>query len=108
MILENLSEIGQQLNEVIYFLNDIKDDLRIIKSKIDDIKKNVSGMSNDLKYLRGKNVFQLFEIRCQKVEYEKKKIELTSIFVDLKTKEKDLKNDTFENVVMTDLLTLDD
>lgn len=45
------------MSVAIFFLNDIKDDLRKIESKLDEIKKNVSEMSNDLKYLRGKNVY---------------------------------------------------
>ena len=57
MILENISGIGLQMSVAMSFLNDLKEDLRNIESKIDDIKKNVTELSINLQYLRGKNVF---------------------------------------------------
>ena len=45
------------MSVAINFLNDLKEDLRNIESKIDDIKKNVTELSINLQYLRGKNVF---------------------------------------------------
>lgn len=63
-----------------------------MESKIDEIKQSVNVLLTDMKYLRGKTIRQLFEMRKRKINQNRKIIELRSIYVDLKTKEKNIKD----------------
>ncbi len=44
------------MNIAISFLKDLRNDLSMIESKIDNLKKNLKEIQTDIKYLRGKTV----------------------------------------------------
>ncbi|CAD8202024.1 unnamed protein product [Paramecium pentaurelia] len=86
--IQNISEMGQQLRLVIDFVNHIRNGLLRVEGKINQIKEQLNNMGNDLKFLRGKSVIQLLEIRKWKVLKEAAEKNVKSIYVPLKTQEK--------------------
>ncbi|CAK80818.1 unnamed protein product (macronuclear) [Paramecium tetraurelia] len=65
--IENISEMGQQLRLLTDFVNHIRKGLIRVEGKINEMKEQLKSIGNDIKFLRGKSVEQLFEIRKWKV-----------------------------------------
>ncbi|CAD8080531.1 unnamed protein product [Paramecium primaurelia] len=86
--IQNISEIGQQLRLVTDFVNHIRKSLLRVEGKINQIKEQLNNMGNDLKFLRGKSVIQLLEIRKWKVLKEAAEKNVKSIYVPSKTQGK--------------------
>ncbi|CAD8190165.1 unnamed protein product [Paramecium pentaurelia] len=86
--IENISEMGQQLDLIHNFVSNIRQGLKRIEGKINQIKMQLNNMDNDIKFLRGKSVEQLLEIRKWKVLDEAAYKKIKSIYVPLKTQEK--------------------
>ncbi|CAD8215539.1 unnamed protein product [Paramecium octaurelia] len=92
----NISEMGQQLRLLTDFINHIRKGLIRMEGKINEMKEQLKIMGNDIKFLRGKSVEQLFEIRKWKVLKEAALKNAKSIYIPLITKEiyhKDEKQD---------------
>ncbi|CAD8204075.1 unnamed protein product [Paramecium pentaurelia] len=86
--IENISDMGQQLKLITDFLNYIRKGLTRFERKINIMKEQLNSMGNDIKFLRGKSVDQLFEIRKWKVLKEAAQKNIKSIYIPLKTQEK--------------------
>ncbi|CAD8117693.1 unnamed protein product [Paramecium primaurelia] len=86
--IQNISEMGQQLSLVTDFVNHIRKGLLRVEGKINQIKKQLNNMGNDIKFLRGKAVIQLLEIRKWKVLKEAAEKNVKSIYIPLKTQER--------------------
>ncbi|CAK64892.1 unnamed protein product (macronuclear) [Paramecium tetraurelia] len=85
--IENISEMGLQLRLVTDFVNHIRKGLIRVEGKINQMKEQLKSMGNDIKFLRGKSVEQLFEIRKWKVLKEAAFKNVKSIYVPLQTQE---------------------
>ncbi|CAK81361.1 unnamed protein product (macronuclear) [Paramecium tetraurelia] len=85
--IENISEMGQQLRLITDFVNHIRKGLIRVEGKINEMKEQLNNIGNDIKFLRGKSVEQLFEIRKWKVLKEAAYKNAKSIYVPLETKE---------------------
>ncbi|CAD8083964.1 unnamed protein product [Paramecium sonneborni] len=86
--LANLHEMEQQLNITLYFLIDIKKDIRGLKFKLESLEQNLENIKRDVTQLKGKSFRELFEVRKQNVLQNKKKLELTKVFVPIYCKTK--------------------
>ncbi|CAD8181198.1 unnamed protein product [Paramecium pentaurelia] len=84
---QNISEMGQQLKLITDFLNHIRKGLIRVEGKINEMKKQLNSLGNDIKFLRGKTVEELFYIRKRKVLKEAANKNVRSIYVQLKTLE---------------------
>ncbi|CAK87305.1 unnamed protein product, partial (macronuclear) [Paramecium tetraurelia] len=84
--IENISEMGQQLRLITDFVNHIRKGLIRLEGKINQMKEQLKSIGNDVKFLRGKSVEQLFEIRKWKVLKEAALKNAKSIYVSLETK----------------------
>ncbi|CAD8104437.1 unnamed protein product [Paramecium primaurelia] len=87
--IHNISEMGQQLRLITDFLNHIRKGLQRVEGKINQMKEQLDNVGNDIKFLRGKSVIQLLEIRKWKVLNVAAEKNVKSIYVPLKTQEKD-------------------
>ncbi|CAK81644.1 unnamed protein product (macronuclear) [Paramecium tetraurelia] len=85
--IENISDMGQQLRLLTDFANHIRKGLIRVEAKINEMKEQLKSMGNDIKFLRGKSVEQLFEIRKWKVLKETAFKNVKSIYLPLQTKE---------------------
>ncbi|CAD8214592.1 unnamed protein product [Paramecium pentaurelia] len=85
--IENISEMGQQLKLITDFVNHIRKGLTRVERKINKMKKQLKSLSNDIKFLRGKSVEELFDIRKSKVLKEAANKNVRSIYVPLQTLE---------------------
>ncbi|CAK73532.1 unnamed protein product, partial (macronuclear) [Paramecium tetraurelia] len=85
--IENISEMGQQLRLITDFVNHIRKGLIRIEGKINEMKEQLNTIGNDIKFLRGKSIEQLFEIRKWKVLKEAAYKNAKSIYVPLQTQE---------------------
>ncbi|CAK70857.1 unnamed protein product (macronuclear) [Paramecium tetraurelia] len=85
--IKNISEMGQQLRLLTDFVNHIRKGLIRVEGKINEMKEQLKNIGNDIKFLRGKSVEQLFEIRKWKVLKEAALKNTKSIYVPLETKE---------------------
>ncbi|CAD8089077.1 unnamed protein product [Paramecium primaurelia] len=83
--IQNISEMGQQLKLITDFVNHIRKGLTRVEGKINEMKKQVNRLSNDIKFLRGKYVEELFIIRKSKVLKEAANNNVGSIYVLLQT-----------------------
>ncbi|CAD8173679.1 unnamed protein product [Paramecium pentaurelia] len=81
------SEMGQQLKLITDFVNHIRKGLFRVEGKINEMKKQLNSLSNDIKFLMGKSVEELFDIRKSKVLKEAAQKNVRSIYVPLKTLE---------------------
>jgi hypothetical protein len=52
-----------------------------MEQKLETILENIKEIGDDVKYLRGKTVQELFEIRKKIVKRDQKHLELTSVYV---------------------------
>ena len=82
---------------VISFLKDMKKQLGRMEGKLDEMKNMLGDMADDLKFLRGKTVGQLLQMRRKRILRENLRRELDSIYVELLLKKLD-SNDQFDNV----------
>ncbi|KAM3132721.1 hypothetical protein pb186bvf_015149 [Paramecium bursaria] len=86
--LKNVENIGAILGVTVMFIQDIKKDLMRLESKLDEIRDNINTINVDLQYLKGKTVFQMLEIRKNKILHQGKIIDSKSIYIPLFVKEK--------------------
>ncbi|CAD8083708.1 unnamed protein product [Paramecium primaurelia] len=86
--IQNISEMGKQFNLTIDFINQIRKELIKVEVKIKQMKDQLNCIGNDLKFLRGKSVQQLLEIRKWKVLKEAAINNVKSLYVPLKTQRK--------------------
>ncbi|CAD8154788.1 unnamed protein product [Paramecium octaurelia] len=86
--LGNINEMQQLLNITLYFLVDIKKDLGQIMNKLENLQNTINIIGRDISILRGKSFQQLLDLRKQTVLLNKKKMDLTKIFVPLYGREK--------------------
>ncbi|KAM3137410.1 hypothetical protein pb186bvf_010590, partial [Paramecium bursaria] len=94
--LKNVNEIGDILGITINFMKDIKKDLQAIQSKLDNIINSLDQIGQDLKFLRGKTPQQLIEIRMQNILQNKMIQDSSSVYVQIRTKEYNLKDNRDE------------
>ncbi|CAD8105018.1 unnamed protein product [Paramecium primaurelia] len=85
--IQNICEMSQQLNLRTDFVNHIRKGLIRVEGKINEMNKQLNSLGNDIKFLRGKSVQELFEIRKSKVLTEAAKKNVRSIYVPLQTME---------------------
>ncbi|CAD8209585.1 unnamed protein product [Paramecium octaurelia] len=85
--IENISEMGQQLKLITDFVNHIRKGLIRVEGKINEMKEQLKNIGTDIKFLRGKSVEQLFEIRKWKVLKEAAYRNAQTIYVPLQTLE---------------------
>ncbi|CAD8121214.1 unnamed protein product [Paramecium sonneborni] len=91
IFLENLDDMSENLKISMIFLKDISKNLQAIKCKLDQLIKNVSQIGNDVRRLRGKNIYELLQIRKEKVLKQKEENELNQIYIEQRTQEFDPK-----------------
>ncbi|CAD8099983.1 unnamed protein product [Paramecium sonneborni] len=90
--IENISEMGLQLKLITDFVNHIRKGLMKVERKITQMKEQLNNIGNDIKFLKGKSVDYLLEIRKWKVLKEAAQKNVNSIYVPLKTQEKGQNN----------------
>ncbi len=73
---------------VVAFLKEQRKALLKLEEKLDNIIESLKEMQDDIRYLRGKTVLQLIEMRKKRVEDNMNNIEILSVYVDLRTLEK--------------------
>ncbi|CAK76754.1 unnamed protein product (macronuclear) [Paramecium tetraurelia] len=79
-----------QINKLkisVKWVNSLDQQLTLVEGKINKMKEQLKSIGNDVKFLRGKSVEQLFEIRKWKVLKEAALRNVKSIYVPLQTKE---------------------
>ncbi|KAM3143234.1 hypothetical protein pb186bvf_004566 [Paramecium bursaria] len=86
--LQNVQEIGNSLGITMLFIRDLKKDLVKIDQKINEIQDTLNNMNNDLQYLRGKTIYQLFDIRKNQILRNKKILDAKSIYIKIRCVEK--------------------
>ncbi|CAD8198450.1 unnamed protein product [Paramecium pentaurelia] len=85
--IKNICEMGQQLRLITDFVNHFRKGLIRVEGKINEMKKQLNSLGNDIKFLRGKSVEELFDIRKSKVLKEAANKNVRSIYVPLQTLE---------------------
>ncbi|CAD8077908.1 unnamed protein product [Paramecium sonneborni] len=86
--IDNVSEMSDAMNITLMFLKDISKDVKSIKTSIDNLQNSLQDIGNDIRKLRGKKYGELLEIRKQKILYQAQHQEIDSIYVKLKTTER--------------------
>ncbi|CAD8189845.1 unnamed protein product [Paramecium pentaurelia] len=85
--IQNISEMGQYLKLITDFVNHIRKGMIRVEEKINEMKKQLNSLGNEVKFLRGKSVEELFEIRKSRVMKEAANNNIRSLFVPLFTLE---------------------
>ncbi|CAD8084357.1 unnamed protein product [Paramecium sonneborni] len=86
---DNITDMSQRLDINLIFLKEISKDLKSLKSSIDLVLKNLNGIVNDIRKLRGKNYFELFLIRKDYILKQKMQNEIDQVHIQLQTQEYD-------------------
>ncbi|CAD8081390.1 unnamed protein product [Paramecium primaurelia] len=86
---DNITDMSQRLDINLIFLKEISKDLKNLKSSIDLVLKNVNGIANDIRKLRGKNYFELLLIRKDQILKQKQENQVDQVHIELQTQEYD-------------------
>ncbi|KAM3138317.1 hypothetical protein pb186bvf_009593 [Paramecium bursaria] len=85
--LKNLENLGDQIGVSVVFLQDLKLDLLRMDAKLNKIMDNINEIVVDLQYLRGRTIYQMLQIRQDKILYQQKVMESQKIYIPLYVKE---------------------
>ncbi|CAD8125112.1 unnamed protein product [Paramecium sonneborni] len=93
---ENVTQISNTLGITIIFLQDLKQDLLRIENSIIQMQETLDIMSKDIKYLKGRTIIELLELRMKKILQQRLIFNSDNIYIPIKTKEK-LNDSKFSN-----------
>ncbi|CAD8148995.1 unnamed protein product [Paramecium pentaurelia] len=96
-ILENVENIGNQLGITILFFQDLKQDLLRIENQIKQIQEAMESINKDLKFLKGRSVKELFEMRMKRVLQQRLVYNSDNVYIQILTKEKLQQEDKEDN-----------
>ncbi|CAD8119904.1 unnamed protein product [Paramecium sonneborni] len=102
---ENVTQISNTLGITIIFLQDLKQDLLRIENYIVQMQETLDTMSKDIKYLKGRTIIELLELRMKKVLQQRLVFNSDNVYIPIKTKVK-LNDSKFSNE-KTNLFTED-
>ncbi|KAM3138319.1 hypothetical protein pb186bvf_009595 [Paramecium bursaria] len=95
--LKNLENLGDQIGVSVIFLQDLKLDLLRMDAKLNKIMENINDIVLDLQYLRGRNIYQMLQIRQDKILNQQKVMESQKIYIPLYVKEYNYAKDQEDN-----------
>ncbi|CAD8046507.1 unnamed protein product [Paramecium primaurelia] len=103
-ILENVQNIGNQLGITVLFMQDLKQDLLRIENQIQQLQEMMENINKDIKYLKGRSVKELLEIRMQRVLQQRLIHNSDNVYIQIQTKEKNLEEgiEDSESVLFTE------
>ncbi|CAD8049460.1 unnamed protein product [Paramecium sonneborni] len=103
-ILENVQNIGNQLGITVLFFQDLKQDLLRIENQILQLQEMMENLNKDIKYLKGRSVKDLLEIRMQRVLQQRLIHNSDNVYIQIQTKEKYLEEniEDSETVLFTE------
>ncbi|CAK90852.1 unnamed protein product (macronuclear) [Paramecium tetraurelia] len=96
-ILGNVENIGNQLEITILFFQDLKQDLLRIENQIKQLQEAMESINKDLKFLKGRSVKELFEMRMKRVLQQRLVYNSDNVYIQILTKEKILLEDKEDN-----------
>ncbi|CAD8209130.1 unnamed protein product [Paramecium octaurelia] len=85
---DNVSQIQNTLGITIIFLQDLKQDLQRIENYIIQMQETLDQISKDIKYLKGRTIYELLELRMKKILQQRLVFNSDNVYIPIKSKEK--------------------
>ncbi|CAD8141735.1 unnamed protein product [Paramecium octaurelia] len=103
-ILENVENIGNQMGITILFFQDLKQDLLRIENQIKQLQEAMESINKDLRFLKGRSVKELFEMRMKRVLQQRLVYNSDNVYIQILTKERLQQEDAedIETVLFTE------